>query len=97
MQHSVNENFDIEVDLDDNTYYVSGKYRGKVYYSPGSMYKSNGDPGDPPEYDSELEYFEVTSCTMNESEEKLNVTEGSDLYNAIEARIYELLDDVEIE
>lgn len=97
MQHSVNENFDIEVDLDDNTYYVSGNYRGTVHYSPGRMYSSNGDPGDPPEYDSELEYFEVTSCTMNESEEKLNVTEGSDLYYAIEARLCELLDDVEIE
>ena len=97
MQHSVNENFDIEVDLDDNTYYVSGNYRGTISYSPGRMYSSNGDPGDPPEYDSELTYFEITSCTMNESEEKLSVIEGSDLYNAIEAKLYELLDDVEIE
>ena len=97
MQHSVNENFDIEVDLDDNTYYVSGNYRGTISYSPGRMYSSNGDPGDPPEYDSELTYFEITSCTMNESEEKLSVIEGSDLYKAIEARLYELLDDVEIE
>lgn len=97
MQHSVNENFDIEVDLGNAIYYVSGEYRGTVYYSPGSTYKSNGDPGDPPEYDSELEYFEVTSCTMNESEERLNVPEGSDLYYAIEARLCELLDDVEIE
>lgn len=97
MQYSVNENFDIEVDLGDNIYYVSGKYRGTVYYSPGSMYRSNGDPGDPPEYDSELEYFEVTSCTMNGSEEELNIIEGSDLYDAIEEKLYELLDDVEIE
>ena len=97
MQYRVNENFDIEVDLDGDIYYVSGEYQGIVYYSPGSMYRSNGDPGDPPEYDSELTYFEVTSCTMNESEEELNVIEGSDLYNAIEAKLYELLDDVEIE
>lgn len=97
MQHSVNENFDIEVDLGDNIYYVSGKYRGTVYYSPGSMYRSNGDPGDPPEYDSKLEYFEVTSCTMNGSEEELNIIEDSDLYDAIEEKLYELLDDVEIE
>lgn len=32
------------------------------YYSPGCMYKRNGDPGDPPEED-----FEVTDVSIEEA------------------------------
>lgn len=99
MQHSVrvNEDFDIEVEIDGDIYYVSGSYVGSITYDHGSFYRSNGDPGDPPYYESELGSIYIGSCTKNDSEEELIVVKGSDLYDAIEAKCLELLDDVEIE
>jgi hypothetical protein len=35
---------------------------GTHYYSPGCMYRRNGDPGDPPEDDYEVESIDITSA-----------------------------------
>lgn len=33
--------------------------RGTYYYSPGTMYRRNGDPGDPPEEDIDVASLEL--------------------------------------
>lgn len=97
MHRSVQSDFDIEVEINEDIYYVSGSYVGSITYEPGSFYRSNGDPGDPPSYDSELDSISINSCTKNDGEEEFDVVEGSDLYDAIEAKCLELLDNEELD
>lgn len=97
MHYSVQNDFDIEIEINGDIYYVSGSYVGSIDYEPGSFYRSNGDPGDPPSYDSEIKSISIDSCTMNDGDEEFIVVKGSDLYDAIEAKCLEMLDDEELD
>lgn len=93
---SVDRHFEFDVDWGEDVYHVEGSFYGTITFSPGTMYRRNGDPGDPPEYDSELEDIVIDTCTLNDSEENLEVKKDSDLYTSIEARCLELLDEEDI-
>ena len=52
-------NDDFEVVIDDVTYKCCVEAKAEAEHIPGTMYRSNGDPGDPPD-----DYFDVTSCEV---------------------------------
>ncbi len=97
MKTNINSKpFSFEIDVDDDIYYTEGTFDGVICYSPGTMYRSNGDPGDPPEYESEVTAIYIDSCTMNDSDDEYVVDKDSELYAKIEAKCLELLDDEDI-
>lgn len=49
---------DTELDVDVS---ASGTY----YYSPGCMYRRNGDPGDPPEEDTEVDTIDIEGIWLD--------------------------------
>lgn len=61
---------------------------GTYYYSPGCMYRRNGDPGDPPEEEIDVKKIYVDSLvdvdgkSVSLTEEKLKELEG-DIEEAI--------------
>lgn len=60
--------------------------RGTYYYSPGSMYRNNGDPGDPPEEDIDVKSIDIT-CIRDE--------EGNDITDSYtEEQIKSIKDDI---
>lgn len=52
-------NPEVELVINGTVFSVDVSATAEYYYSPGSMYRSNGDPGDPPE--SELEITNIES------------------------------------
>ena len=67
MQYGNYYNDDFEVIIDNTTYKCCVEAKAEAEHTPGTMYKRNGDPGDPPE-----DYFEVTSYEVS------NVTDADD-------------------
>lgn len=61
----------IEVNTDDVDYTCEVAARATYKYWPGTMYRSNGDPGDPPEDDLEITRLEVNDCWETETGQRL--------------------------
>lgn len=54
--------YNFEVEYEDSDIRSDAKMYYKYY--PGTMYRSNGDPGDPPDWDTELEGSIDITCTI---------------------------------
>lgn len=61
-------NDDLEFTYDGKEYCVDVHATAEYYYSPGCMYRRNGDPGDPPEYDFEIIDIDATWYDITEEE-----------------------------
>lgn len=68
MLHGYYYNDDFEVAVDGDDYKCCVEAKAEAEHTPGTMYKRNGDPGDPPE-----DYFDVTSCDVT------NITDVDDV------------------
>lgn len=79
---------DTELDVDVS---ASGTY----YYSPGCMYRRNGDPGDPPEEDTEVTDIEVEFVYL----EDINITAWlkDEVIKEIEELCQEAIEDGQLE
>ena len=67
MKQEANQFFnqdDFEFELDGRTYYAEVHASAYYHYTSGTMYRRNGDPGDPPEED-----FDVLSVTVENVQE----------------------------
>ena len=61
-------NDDLEFSYNGREYSVDVHATAEQYYSPGCMYRRNGDPGDPPEYDFEITDIDATWSDITEEE-----------------------------
>jgi len=61
-------NDDLEFSYNGREYSVDVHARAEYYYSPGCMYRRNGDPGDPPEYDFEITDIDATWYDITEED-----------------------------
>lgn len=61
-------NDDLEFSYNGREYSVDVHATAECYYSPGCMYKRNGDPGDPPEYDFEITDIDATWVDITEED-----------------------------
>ena len=52
-------NDDYRVELNGVEYSVEVSAYGEGWYTPGTMYRSNGDPGDPPDDDFNIETIDI--------------------------------------
>lgn len=80
-----------------NGYDYSVKFTFTVYgyYSPGCIYLSNGDPGDPPEDEIVDVIADWDSCEP--AEEGAPQLSDEDIEEALEAKAWELAEDGEFE
>lgn len=67
---------DVEIESAEGCIEVKLVLNGRTYYDSGCMYFSNGDPGDPPEYDEEFPMCE-------EDEKYLQKRIGNLLYTTL--------------
>lgn len=61
-------NDDLEFTYNGRYYSVDVHATAECSYSPGCMYRRNGDPGDPPEYDFELTDIDATWYDITEED-----------------------------
>lgn len=61
----------VEVEADGVGYTCEVVAYATYRYWPGTMYRSNGDPGDPPEDDLEITRLEVNDCWETETGQRL--------------------------
>jgi len=75
---------DVELDVD---VIASGTY----YYSPGCMYRRNGDPGDPPEEETDIDKLDVEAVYLDD----INITSWlkPEVIKEIEDLCYEAIED----
>lgn len=67
------KNDDLDITVDGKNYTVDVTARADYYYDAGCMYRRNGDPGDPPE--SEFEIEEVNAVWHDEDGNVVEATE----------------------
>lgn len=87
---------------DDDSFYlgIEGKtYRldihaeANYWYTPGTMYRNNGDPGDPPDEDLEIEKVDANWYLLDEDGEETKVDATDDMT----AELYDYLYDMSID
>lgn len=59
--HKANQYYDgsVHVKINGEEYDIDLHATAYYHYTPGTMYRRNGDPGDPPETEFEIEYIEI--------------------------------------
>lgn len=83
---------DIELDVDVT---ASGTY----YYSPGCMYRRNGDPGDPPEEETDIVSIDIEHIFINSMYEDIDIKSwlNAETIKAIENLCQEAIEDGQLE
>ena len=69
-------------------FYAQGTY----YYEPGCMYLRNGDPGYPPEEETDVTYLEIESVTDEDGNDIIGKLTAEDI-EKLEAEAQELIYD----
>lgn len=90
---SVNVTYkDIELDVD-----ISAE--GTYAYSPGTMYRSNGDPGDPPEEETDIISIDIEHIFINSMYEDIDIKPwlNVETIKAIEDLCQEAIEDGQLE
>ena len=77
---------DVELDVDVT---ASGTY----YYSPGCMYRSNGDPGDPPEEETDVDTIDVEGVFITGIDTDIKSWLKDEVLKDIEALCQEAIED----
>ena len=87
---SVKDSFTI--DRDNVEYIVTFYAQGTYYYDPGCMYLRNGDPGYPPEEETDVTYLEIESVTDDDGNDIVGKLTAEDI-EKLEAEAQELICD----
>lgn len=76
------KNDDLEIWIGDKEYSGSVEAYGEGWFTPGTMYRSNGDPGDPPDGDWDIKEVEVLQIKIwdEDKEDWVIVNDYSDGY-----------------
>lgn len=76
------KNDDLEIWIGDKEYSGSVEAYGEGWYEPGTMYRRNGDPGDPPDGDWDIKEVEVLQIKIwdEDKEDWVIVNDYSDGY-----------------
>lgn len=83
MSNMVYNSDEYDVEVDGKLYYCAVEGKATSIHTPGTMYRRNGDPGDPPE-----DYFEVDSLTVsNITDEDGNAITDEETVNAVECKV----------
>ena len=74
------DNSDYRISYKGKEYCMLVSVRGEGWYTPGTMYRSNGDPGDPPDGDWVIKEIEITQIKVwNDDQDTWeNLTDYSD-------------------
>ena len=81
---------DIELDVD-----VSAT--GSYYYSPGTMYRRNGDPGDPPEEETDITSIDIEGVFITGIDVDILKWLNKETIKAIEDLCCEAIEDGQLE
>lgn len=77
---------DVELDVD-----VSAQ--GTYYYSPGCMYRKNGDPGDPPEEETDITSIDIEGVFITGIDVNILKWLNKETIKEIEALCQEAIED----
>lgn len=81
---------DVELDVD-----VSAQ--GTYYYSPGCMYRRNGDPGDPPEEETDVISIDIEGVFITGIDVDIKSWLKDEVLKDIEALCQEAIEDGQLE
>ena len=76
--------------IEDKTYRLDIHAEAAYWYTPGTMYRSNGDPGDPPDEELDIVVLVANWYLLDEDgeEEKIDATE--EMTNELYDYLYEM-------
>jgi hypothetical protein len=79
-------NDDYRIEYNGAEYSVALSAYGEGWYEPGTMYRSNGDPGDPPDGDWEIKEIDISQIKVWDDDQDTweNLTDYSDEYDRLE-------------
>lgn len=79
-------NHDYRIEHEGIEYSVHVSAYGEGWYEPGSLYRSNGDPGDPPDGDWEIKEVEILGIEFydDDCDTWVNLIDYSDDYHKLE-------------
>ena len=88
-------NDDYEVELNDRIYHCCVEGTATSIHEPGTMYRRNGDPGDPPVDEFDVDSLEVSGIVeIDEDGNEMPVTD-EDVRSEVESCVWDDLSDNE--
>ena len=78
------------LDIEGKTYRLTVHAEADYWYTSGTMYRSNGDPGDPPDEELDLENVDANWYLLDEDGEEEKVDPTEEMLDELYDYLYEM-------